>query len=560
MIGQLRLCVALTALLGNAVLAHQQRPQVPGAIRSSVVLVPVDVRVLDRKGNPVTDLTQADFTVLEDGVPQRIGHFSEQRFQAVPEPVASAGPKFRRGPWLETAPETSRTFLIILGRGRLQFPARGLDAVRALIRSHALPQDLIALQAYGRLTDFTTERESLIRMVDLYEQHHERLEGLLNHWFQGPWSFDPEASPGIERKIQAFFELPGMPAVRRLPLIDVNDESPFEQSRRNAREAQMWTLTGRTPERDFVYEPAGQDDAEKLYGAIEYLRYFEGEKHVVYVSEKGLLGGRGIDVDVMAAKAADARVTVSTIRTGGVETSWARTGRGMAFMGPPAATSFANADARALAEQTGGVASAYAYASDTLNKLERATRFHYVIGYYPANRMWDGARRRIEVRVNRPGVTVLHRGSYFGREDLVPFDRRAFLTHSRVTGASAYRVLLKDVGVEVSASAVSEKRDAWQVRAEVAIDPATIAFEQVDGLHIASLDVALFAGDRHQRQIGEIRRRADLKLAPAAFDRACKEGLKFKIAIDVSRQPRYLKAVVYDYAGDKLGSALTAIQ
>ena len=83
-----------------------------------------------------------------------------------------------------------------------------------------------------------------------------------------------------------------------------------------------------------------------------------------------------------------------------------------------------HADLRALAGLTGGQVSIYTYASRAFDRLDRATRFHYVLGYYPANATWDGRERRIKITVGRPGVTVLHRHSYFAREDLVPYDRR----------------------------------------------------------------------------------------------------------------------------------------
>ncbi|MBI4473680.1 MAG: VWA domain-containing protein [Acidobacteria bacterium] len=45
-------------------------------VKVDVPLVSIDVSVTDASGNPVSDLSQSDFVVLEDGVPQPIRHFS----------------------------------------------------------------------------------------------------------------------------------------------------------------------------------------------------------------------------------------------------------------------------------------------------------------------------------------------------------------------------------------------------------------------------------------------------------------------------------------------------
>src|SRR5688572_19934218 len=60
--------------------AQQPTPQrAPGTLTGGVTAVLVDVVVRDRKHQPVRDLTQADFEVLEDGVPQTIGSFAPVR-------------------------------------------------------------------------------------------------------------------------------------------------------------------------------------------------------------------------------------------------------------------------------------------------------------------------------------------------------------------------------------------------------------------------------------------------------------------------------------------------
>src|SRR5581483_7817181 len=90
-----RVVVASTALAGMMGLAYspqteerlgfagQQPPAAPQrfVVRSQTNLVLVDVRVWDKSGKPVTGLTQDDFRILEDGVPQKINSFSFENIE-----------------------------------------------------------------------------------------------------------------------------------------------------------------------------------------------------------------------------------------------------------------------------------------------------------------------------------------------------------------------------------------------------------------------------------------------------------------------------------------------
>ena len=56
----------ITTVVAVSLLAQQPPP----TIRSRTTLVPIDSRVVDLNGNPVTDLKKEDFTVQEDGIRQ----------------------------------------------------------------------------------------------------------------------------------------------------------------------------------------------------------------------------------------------------------------------------------------------------------------------------------------------------------------------------------------------------------------------------------------------------------------------------------------------------------
>src|SRR5262245_59436656 len=170
-------------------------PQDQTVFRAGTTLVPVDVRAVGKDRRPVTDLREQDFTIFEDGVPQRIGHFSTQAFAAEPRPSAPTRPA-RAADALELTSFNSRTFLIVLGRGRLQDPSAGVDAMVHLMHDVALPQDHIAVLAWNRATDFTTDRDNVLRVLDRFRRVHVGLEGRILLWEKSlqRWS-DPRHFP-----------------------------------------------------------------------------------------------------------------------------------------------------------------------------------------------------------------------------------------------------------------------------------------------------------------------------------------------------------------------------
>ena len=67
--------LVLTSLFAGLLPGQEKPPTFP----SSVELVTVDVVVVDKQGNPVTDLGPGDFTLLEDDKPQVIASFDVAR-------------------------------------------------------------------------------------------------------------------------------------------------------------------------------------------------------------------------------------------------------------------------------------------------------------------------------------------------------------------------------------------------------------------------------------------------------------------------------------------------
>ena len=151
---------------------------------SRITVVPVDVRVLDADGKPITNLKQEDFTITENGVPQSIRYFSTH---SLTEDAAANGPlELRRAAAPDNlAPQNRRVFLILLGRGHMTGPSKELPALEAFLKTRLLSQDRVAVLAFNRATDLTTDHEAVRGVVERYRERHEQIETKLVEYFNG---------------------------------------------------------------------------------------------------------------------------------------------------------------------------------------------------------------------------------------------------------------------------------------------------------------------------------------------------------------------------------------
>jgi hypothetical protein len=94
---------AISLSLGIAA-AQQQPPQSSPTFRTEAELVIVDAVVVDGSGNPVPDLTAADFEVRDEDVPQQVQLF--QTIAADPRTAPYDG-RPRTWGWTHVRPEPS---------------------------------------------------------------------------------------------------------------------------------------------------------------------------------------------------------------------------------------------------------------------------------------------------------------------------------------------------------------------------------------------------------------------------------------------------------------------
>ena len=166
----LLLVAAGTAILLAQAPAPPQRPQQP-TFRAGTNVVRVDVTVLDKHGQLLTDLTRDDFTVAEDGVPQTIDAFRLVEANGQPTDDLSLPIRSREHAYTEAARDDVRVFVIFWDEYHIdQFePAiRGRDALTDLVLNAFGPTVLVAITDPLTPSDgieFTRDRRSLAETV-----------------------------------------------------------------------------------------------------------------------------------------------------------------------------------------------------------------------------------------------------------------------------------------------------------------------------------------------------------------------------------------------------------
>src|SRR5262249_3286189 len=226
-----------------------------------------------------------------------------------------------------------RIFLIVLARGRLQGVARGIDGMMHFVRERLLPQDMVAVLAWNRATEFTTDRAKIVAVLERFKRAHEGIEAKLYLRFSGPAVVygSREFPSSLQREIDAVFNGPESLRVRSLQSASVPNASRLEEDNRRATDERMAAVRDATPDTREAADAALDDylgthvqtsqDFEKLFLGVEYLRRVDGEKHLVFVSSAGLTLPRADNDRDLAAAASDARVVIDYVHTSGMAVS-----------------------------------------------------------------------------------------------------------------------------------------------------------------------------------------------------------------------------------------------
>jgi hypothetical protein len=211
---------------------------------------------------------------------------------------------------------------------------------------------------------------------------------------------------------------------------------------------------------------------------------------------------------------------------------------------------------RNISEFTGGVSSIAEDGAKAMERINDVTRATYLLGYYPTNATWDGKYRKVQIKTSRPGVSVLYRQGYYGRKEMFAFNRRDFITNQRIQTAAGFRRTIDDIRVKLDAKLSRAKSGpGYELSASLSIDPSKLAFTFVEGVHNGRITIALYCFDESGNLIVTGNQTADLKLKDADYKAVLAKGVPYAVTVPINPGVRRVRAVVYDFKADLIGSA-----
>jgi hypothetical protein len=291
-------------------------------------------------------------------------------------------------------------------------------------------------------------------------------------------------------------------------------------------------------------------DQGNLMALLEYLRRFNGQKHVLFVTENGLRWPSDAGDLALATVANDARAAIHSLETGGMLARGANEGVKTTMQ-----QSLSLRSLRAISELTGGVAAIAEKGQDALDRLNAVTRAGYVLGYQVSRTAWDGSYRNIAVKVNRPDVRVFFRRGYLRAQEVGGFNRRGFVSNDRLAQAGSFRREVNDIKVKASAS----QRGGASLAVEGKIDLSKIKLQALDDSRVGLLNVAVFGFDNGGNSTGVQVQELPLKLSEAEYASALKSGLPYALSFPAIRGAQHVRFVVYDFGSDLVGRVDTTL-
>jgi VWFA-related protein len=432
----------------------------------TVQLVVVDVVAKDKNGNPVLGLKPEDFTVTEDGKPQKITTFQFQQLQNDPVPEtedAQSKSLTVRGPVLgearkadaATAAKALTANQITPAKaGEVKYKDRRLmvlffdmtsmpinDQIRAqdsavkFVKSQITPSDLVAIMTFSSdvrvVEDFTDDRDQLIRDI----------KGITVGEGQG---FDITDTSDAASDTGAAFTA------------DDSEFNIFNTDRQLSALETAAKMLGTLPEKKaLVYFASGmtRDSNGNNQAQLTATVNAANKANVSFYP----IDARGLVASAPLGDATKGSSSASTVRTGGAQMSAQANFQGQQ---ETLTTLAGDTGGRALLDEND--------LSVGIVQAQKDMASYYIVGYNSSNTNLDGRFRKIDLKIKNANIAKLdYRHGYFASKNWGKFDtedKERQLSEALMMGDP-----MTDIDVRAEIDYFRLARDSYFVPVEVKI-------------------------------------------------------------------------------------------
>lgn len=529
-----------------AVLFGQTQPdtyQSLETLKANTRLVVVDVVATDSHGQPVTDLTRDDFAMLEQGQSQRISHFSFQH------PGAALLPAVRSLPpnVVTNAPTFSSTSLNVIlfdsVNGDFASQAYARDQLVKFFSSAQLdrPVAIFALESRLRLLhDFTTDAGSLRAAVEEYKlppppANTESIESRASAFTTyGDYHTNDQAIETTLNQLNALAKtLAGYPG--RKNLIWLSESFPIDLFPEQVIASDLAPT-----------HSAGRSGAKGSAGMLSQ-DALTGPNGFQTMVQRGAFKDYAAMVKKLADSMMAAQVAVYPVDAAGV-------GRNDHLASQHTAND--------VADRTGG--KAFHNSNDLITSMRSSIddgSTYYTLAYYPDNKKWDGQFRVIQVKTDRPGVSLRYRQGYYAVDPQKMSKEEADLvteefSRSLQVDSPAVTAVRFQAGVLPPSS---ETRNKLVVN--FAVDANTVHFDRGDdGIEHARVSCTVWAyGKDKDKPIMSKGDTVKADLKPEVYAQVLKQCFPCKQELDLQPGTYRLRLGVLDRNSNLIGTTSAAV-
>jgi VWFA-related protein len=500
-------------------------PSPKATVHVTTRIVQVSVTVHDDRGRPVTGLTKDDFVVLDQGHPQQISSFSEQK-NIVTTTRAQTPNVFTNR--FEPGDSQQPLTVIVLdtyngGYWDSEFcpPPHGgtpicvIEPMFAAVKefvSQMKPQDRVALYQLADtlylLQDFTSDQDAMLRGLEIAKKHVTRY-------------YPPAATDTV---LMSNFTMNAMEVISK--------RLAFVPGRKNL----MWLSNG------FPFKRIITD--EKVDKLAKILA--NADLPLNAIDPRGLLapeGGGGGPVPGGG-------------RNGARLTPTSDNGPGLANIGIYGGPVGGFNAIRNLSDMSGGHP---IYGTndlgDAIRRVVDDSADTYILGYYPDHNKWNGEFREIKVKVNRPGIEVRSRKGYYAFAETTSAAQR---DAAKLTDAMKSPVESTDLGFDVQADGVIVN-GARQLKVKVTLDANQLRFQQKSDRSIDNIT-------EHWAQFNNVGQQVDvssntINLKPSQDDlkELLRAGFTFSETVPIAEGIAEIRLVLRDIGSGAVGSVIIPV-